>query len=224
MTRTQMPFVALRDPVFVAYTHLSTNVDNERDEQTVDGFCLRCGTRGQVFVVRDVVSSRFTDWEHQQSPVGDLTVGWCRVCAWAYRTPENRTTCLWISSNSAYRMRPPELAKELHHPVPEDTAISVPMGRRKHVLPHTEWSFIRTDHTGFMWGPAEVELLETFNRLRDVGVTSKEFHNDAPPYRLITQGTNSWMFDDWTIMRSRHTTPAWPLAEWLTRNWKQSAQ
>lgn len=225
MSRTNVVSTGLVDPVAVAYTRLSTNVDTPA-KPVREGLCLRCGQAGDVIATRQVVSARFTDWDRQQPAtlVADEHVGWCRACAWAYLCKENRTRALWITPTNATVVSPPELKERLVEPVPADVAVSVPVGRRKHVLPHAGWGVVTTDTGAIAWGRAHANVLRLVRQVRDAGVSVTELDGAAPPFRVAVQPDAGWLVDVWPQIVAVHGTPEFVLSQWLTRAWKDAGR
>lgn len=171
------------DPVHVAFSRRGRGWSAELE---TPGLCCRCGLDGMVTPLRRVVSHRFNDFDRLSQ--GE---GMCRPCAWAYH-PSHRTKIWRIRTAGVDLLSANDLAQELST-TGSPTALVVPIGGRKHLLPYAQWQTIRVDDINLNWTSRDVERLKLLTWLRDLGCPARSFRDPTPPWRWIsTQPPEHW--------------------------------
>lgn len=163
------------DPVHVAWRHLGCpRVAGEAAE----GVCARCGTTAKVRPVRTVVSAQFTGFD-QLSSLGD---GFCQPCCWAFDA-KNRRLILAITPSATQLLDAPGLYDRLLAPV--RSALVVPLGGRKHVLPYAQWGSLRVDDINLQWTTEDSRRLGILAGLRGRGVPVTSLVDVTPPWKWL---------------------------------------
>lgn len=170
------------DPVHIAFRHhhhdASTDVGGEL------GVCCRCGTHDAVVPLNVVVSAKFTGFDALHR--GD---GLCGPCRWAF-AKQHFTTVWKITRHSAVALQPTQLHEELLRPMRAD-ALVVPLGGRKHLLPHAQWGTVHTDDLNLHWRAPDAQRLSHLTWLRRHRCPTSSIPDPVPSWRwLATQPPN----------------------------------
>ena len=142
------------------------------------GVCVRCSATGPCVPVGDVVSLKFSGWDRL---VSSGPAVFCVACAWAHRLDGARTQPLLIRNGALTVLTPATLAGVLDHPVGPDTAVTVPVGRRKHLLPAAAWGMVTTDGGSTPWTAVDAALARSVRELKSLGVFMSSIQRQDPP-------------------------------------------
>lgn len=176
------------------------------------GQCARCGAAGRLAATRQVVSRNFTAFSGWHDPGG---FGLCNSCVWAYRHPMLRTIPHLIHRwpEMTVPLRATELRSELARPLSDDRALVVPLRvGRKHPVGHAQWGRIATDDVCLSWTAEDAARLSIVDRLRTAGVTMRELHGAAPPYRVVAKLPATQLrgfLSDWNELDPWRQRPLW---------------
>lgn len=183
---------------------------------TSHGTCARCGCDGDVVPVRSVVSKVFTAFDDWSNPGGS---GLCHTCAWAFSTPNLRSTIHLVGRDPA-RLSPLTKAEAksvlLHGELDPGTSLVVPLRPgRKHLLPTATWGRVCVDNAQLLWTATHARLLALVDQLRELGFGSRMLTEPAPPFAVMrTLPQAQWA----TVLRSWEALAVWraPDSPWLS--------
>lgn len=147
------------------------------------GPCASCGVHTDTGIpVASVVSAKFTNWDLLRHG-GPGDPHWCPACHWSYTDPLLRTEPLLIHTDgTSTRPTPTVLRALLIAPLPLTAAVTLPVGKRKHLLPQARWGSVTSDHGPMPWTARDAFRFITVLRLRRLGFTEADLRRDAPPF------------------------------------------
>lgn len=148
------------------------------------GACGLCGTNGEVVGWRHAVSDNFGDWD--RLPHRSVGTGLCPPCAWAFKHRPLRTWP-WIvqSDGPTFKALPSHLAAVLAKALPPTVAVSIPIGRQKHVMPFLRWGRVGVDNEQLVWRDEDAELLAVYADLRRAGFGEKLLAAAEPAWAVL---------------------------------------
>lgn len=183
------------------------------------GQCGRCGAEGPTVPSSRIVSERFTGFDAW--PFGSRRL--CTPCAWAYSHAPTAQPILLITADAATEFsQANELADLLARGALAFThAVCLPVAKRRHVLPTTEWGNLATDALSIPWDATCASLLADLIWLRThLGATWPQLQLSAPPAALLTaHSASDWprIIDAWGRLPQWRTIPAlWAAARALS--------
>ena len=148
------------------------------------GVCVRCGSSDRPCVDADrVVSAKFSGWDRFR-PSG-RTSFLCVACTWAHREPGLRALPLLVRVDEFRRLDPGSLAEVLAVPVGPGSAVTVPDGKRKHLLPEASWGMVTTDRGSALWTASDIALVPVLRALLDAGIPVARLPDRDPPLRAF---------------------------------------
>lgn len=219
MTRVQIPTLAQRDPLRIAWSNLGMDWLSTSDKNNVDR-CGRCQLIESLTAYKDIISNNFTGW----GAIDPSANGLCESCSWGYRDPQLRTTSIIVQSDGvAVFATQDQLKSLLLMSLAPDLAISIPYAGKKHLLPSAEWGMVVSDDGPLAWRSTEAHLIEIISKLRLFGIYESEFMEPAPPYRAvaaIAQDTDGMieLLDLWAELRFWQNGPHIKIAIRATRS------
>ncbi|TEA09071.1 hypothetical protein CCUG60884_00239 [Mycobacteroides salmoniphilum] len=105
-------------------------------------------------------------------------------------------------------------------PLPADTAVVVPVARRRHILPTAQWGHLATDTLVLRWDAAYANRLAELRWLRTTGASWPQLSQETPPPTLLTnQPSAEWdrILSAWArLNRWRRIPPLWTAARVLS--------
>lgn len=150
--------------------------------------CGNCTQYADCAPAADVLTWKFGSWDDLDA---DGERRWlCQACAHAYRAADYRHKISLIDreSRTVRWPGPTELAELLDGPVPDSTALVVPVGGKRVVLPRARWGKIATDSSVFTWRPAHRKQLQIGTQLLDLGVPKGMLARPMPPPAMTREG------------------------------------
>ena len=174
------------------------------------GRCDLCGACAVVVVpIGAVVSANFTEWDRFPREARFA----CAVCAWGYGEPRLRTSPVIVSGGSARYGEPDDVAVMLGSPLAGQTAVTVPLAGRKHLLPYAEWGCVTTDSGTFAWARQETVMLIAVTALRAAGVPDSAVRvGTVPPGGVFRAENVTVLLAAWETVRAWRGTPQFALA------------
>lgn len=218
MTRVQIPTLAHRDPLRIAWSNLGMEWSPTSDKNNITR-CGRCQLIEPITVYKNIISNNFTGW----GAIDPSAEGLCDSCSWGYRDPQLRTTPVIIRSEGvAIFAVSDQLKLLLSMSLSPDISISIPHAGKKHLLPSAEWGMVVSDDGPLAWRSTEANLIKIISKLRFFGVYESEFMEPAPPYRAvaaIVQDTDGMieLLDLWAELRFWQNGPHIKIAIRATR-------
>lgn len=204
------------DPVYTAW---SLSRKPEYPYTSFEGICGRCGRADSVYSVDQVVSRNFTDWE----TLSPATEGLCAACVFSLTHEGIKVHPYMVSSTEAHFIMKQNLIDLLAKPLPFDTAVSVPVSCKKHLLPKAEFGKVVSDDGAFYWGENECEMFKIVLEMRALDVTESELFETAPPYNAIKKNINQSgiIFEKWPLLNKWHNSPQFKVAVRASREPKE---
>lgn len=182
------------------------------------GICGRCGTDGPTVTSSRIISPQFAGFDAW--PYGSRRL--CVPCAWAYSHPPTTTPAMLITTTT---ITPYSDAAALGallsaRPLQVDTAVVLPVARRRHILPTAQWGHLATDTLVLRWDGAAATCLSELRWLRTSGATWPQLSQQAPPPKfLASQPPELWnrILSAWAVPQPwRRLPPLWSAARILS--------
>lgn len=157
-----------------------------------DALCGTCRERAQTAPAHLILTSQFGSWD---AIIVDPKTGarWlCAACAWAWRAVKYRqkATIVRLSEDGDVSVEHPPLTgllDALDGPIPLNVAISVPLSKKKAVLPTARWGQVAFDTMRTTWTPRMLRQLRAARHLRARGVAEPDLLADSPPGYLLAK-------------------------------------
>lgn len=168
--------------------------------------CVRCGTPNGVYPFRSFVSGRFTDLTRMKFPTGR---GFCYPCGILFKNPIFRQQPFLITQSQTSNTYQ-HIYQMLGHTLTKDTAASVPLSGRKHVLPFTQWGAVSFDGEVLPWEDTYSVRWRMFQSLTDSGVNVSNIAlNTSPPAQVVKDRRLSML---WRTVTKERSEPWFNLA------------
>lgn len=170
--------------------------------------CAGCGGPGGRFLIKAVVSDKFTGWDPY---TGDNGVtgdpAWCDGCTWAHTAVELRVRPWLITVDGQFGQPSREALHDmLSRPLPAHTALSVPVSRKKHLVPYLRWGEVRGDDRSLPWSPTHAGRFRLVLWMRALGFSEAALTAPAPRFEQLVALTPKQMAE---VMRAWEELNAW---------------
>lgn len=153
--------------------------------------CSLIAAGGLRVRVDRVISDKFTGWDAYPNVDGTPPL-WCPACAWAFREPTLRQQpCVASACGAQPRggetSEPAGVWDEVWVALmdPQWTqqwAVTVPVGRKKHLVPAARWGCVATDSGVLPWNGQDQRRLGVVAWLRGLGFTETAIREPSPRF------------------------------------------
>lgn len=186
------------DPLWVLWEAFGGPAPQGDTGPTQTGRCARCNaTTDTGFLVRRVVSDKFTEWDHYTRDYDPI---WCTPCTWGHTSTDLRTRAWFISGENVREADPADVAETLREPLGRHIAITIPLSRKKHTLPYAQWGKVTTDDRLLPWGHTEAARLRDVTKLRELGFTEAALTETVPRFDTLASlhdSTKNSVMETW---------------------------
>lgn len=172
------------------------------------GVCALTGQVGEVVDIRHVLSDLFTTWDRlrwRHAPDAGLSI----PAAWAFRHRPLQQQPHALTSTGFRAVQPSELFDALCT-LEDDSFVSVPQSRQKHLVPFAELGTVRVDDRTLRWRPDDAHALGTYRGLRRLGFGETALTQPSPPWPTLSRlptPEKRWVLVHWADLDQWRTDP-----------------
>jgi hypothetical protein len=160
--------VPVADPLRLLWQHVGSPATPDLPWTPGPARCARCTCSADaVGRLTDVISDKFTGWDDYAT--GTRVQHWCAPCAWGHVEPTLRYFPWVVTGDTGHQATPDILHTILAAPLTPDTAVVVPLSRKKHLIPAARWGVVTTDDVHLPWTATDAHLLGVLDHLRALG-------------------------------------------------------
>lgn len=147
------------------------------------GLCGMCGLVEMSAPAKDFVSKNFGSWAEITVDTERNGRYLCAPCAWALKEPDLRYKASVITTNPslAYPSQAELQDVLLRGPLPNTTAVMVPVSGKKAIILSAKFGMVSSDFGSLHWQPSHSVALRSILRLRTLGFKESGFVEPFPP-------------------------------------------
>lgn len=199
------------DPLRLLWQHLGMPAADDVTFDPVPVTCARCGTAtAESARLTAVISDKFTGWDTYAN--GNRDPRWCPACAWGHVDPALRHYPWFVTPETAGRANPTMLRALLSlGSLDPQTALIVPLSRKKHLLPDARWGVITTDGVHLPWTHRDADRLPLLLTLHRLGFSETALLATTPRFehlRTLTTEQQASILRTWHLLDPWRTYPA----------------
>lgn len=172
------------DPVCAALFMVEGKPRTGRALPTGQRTCGACRRDHDCVPAGQVLSANFGTWDDIVPSVDGRWL--CPSCVWAYTNADLRRGNLVVTTApSVERPVPSRLRALLSSPIPPTTAVVVPVGGKRSLVPTAQWGKLTFDGGTIPWSAKHARLMHTAAQLRDWGAHEKSLQLPSPPMAMM---------------------------------------
>ncbi len=148
--------------------------------------------------------------------------GLCPVCAWMYRTADDRRTAHIVTSvpDRVVAADTADVFRVLSAPLPSSVSVLLPGADGVDVLPHAQWGHVSVPGATLSWSQSDADAVAAMGRLRRRDFSAVALTDITPPMSVLrTLPMREWerTYADWAAVDPwRADPPRWRVAVHVT--------